>query len=101
MNPSCVDGGARRLVDARFLRVLDTHERTELESHLVACVACSERYRRLQLAERVAAVGPDRAFDEPSPLEIERIARDLDLVERPVDRFAWLKNLRAAMMGLS
>lgn len=99
MNETCVGGGARRLVDARFMRALDGNERNELETHLASCGWCSERYRRMQLAERVASVGPERAFEEPSALEIERIAQDLQLVDRTVGRFAWWREARGAMIG--
>lgn len=98
---ACANGRSRRLVDARFLRGLDAGEKNELELHLASCGPCTERYRRLQLAERVASVGPERAFEEPSPLEIERIARDLQLLEAPADRWAWLRDMRGAVAGLS
>jgi hypothetical protein len=78
VNSTCVGGAARKLVEARFVRPLLGTERERLEHHLGACAFCSERYRRLQLAERVAARGPG-AIDEPSPAEIERIAFDLGL----------------------
>ena len=76
MNAECIGGSAKKLVDARFVRLLDDRERSALETHLAACGFCGERYRRLQLAERVVAVGAERAFEEPSPLEIDRIAAD-------------------------
>jgi hypothetical protein len=101
MNETCVGGGARRLVDARFLRALNGNEKTELETHLAACSSCTERYRRLQLAERVASVGPERSFEEPSQLEIERIAGDLQLIESTADHFAWWRNMRGAFVGFS
>lgn len=91
MSAQCIGGSARKLVDERFVRLLDGDERGHLEAHLVACAACSERYRRLQLAERVAAVGPERAVDEPGSFEIERIAGDLGLLESPRRlRIEWL-----------
>jgi hypothetical protein len=96
MNTECVGGRGNKLVDARFLRALDGAERGELERHLVACTSCSERYRRLQLAERVASVGPERAFEEPSPFEIERMAMDLGLVDRPERR--WSAFLRSRFL---
>jgi hypothetical protein len=101
MNTTCVGGGARRLVDARFSRTLSAGERSELEQHLVACAACSERYRRMQLAERVATVGADRALAEPSPFEVERIAADLGLVSRPVEQASWWSRRRAAFAGFT
>lgn len=101
MNETCANGQSRRLVDARFLRSLDAGEKNELEVHLASCGSCTERYRRLQLAERVASIGPERAFEEPSPLEIERIAADLQLLETATDRWSWLFNMKGAFTGLS
>jgi hypothetical protein len=78
MITQCTGGPAKKLVDARFVRPLSERERADLESHLVGCASCVERYRRLQLADRAAAhVGDDlRAI---SPVEVERIAGDLGL----------------------
>lgn len=92
MNAVCLGGRAAKLVDARFVRILDHRERARLEDHLIACGACAERYYRLQLADRVAANGPDDAFDCPSVFEIERIAADLGLTGPPPKRalgFRW------------
>lgn len=85
-----------RLVDERFLRPLSAAERRDLEAHLVASPVATERYRRLHLMERVAALGPDRALEEPSPLEIDRIAGDLGLFEpEPQPSFlAWLTSFK-------
>lgn len=87
---ACAGGADRKLVEARFLRALDEGERKRLERHLLGCASCSEKYRRLQLAERVASVGTDRALEEPSFLEIERIAGDLGLFGPPKTARNWL-----------
>jgi hypothetical protein len=100
MTVECIGGPARKLVDARFLRTLDAKERGALEIHLSACGFCTERYRKLQLAERVAASGAERAFDEPSPFEIDRIAIDLGLIERPRRRWAELLRSRIFTAGI-
>jgi hypothetical protein len=96
----CSGDPARKLVDARFVRPLAERERARLESHLASCGSCSERYRRLQLADRVASIGPQRALDEPSPFEIERIARDLGLVEAPRPWWQGLLGSRAVLAGV-
>lgn len=54
-----------------------------MEGHLTACGSCRERYRKMQLAERVAAVGPEGDLDAPAPFEVERIAQDLGLTDPP------------------
>lgn len=79
-----------RLVDERFRRPLSPAERESLEAHLVSSPTATERYRRLHLIERVTALGPERALEEPSPMEIDRIAVDLGLVEVPVQQPSWL-----------
>jgi hypothetical protein len=68
-----------KLIDARFARALSGRERSRMEDHLILCGTCRERYRRLQLAERVAAFGGDGDLDAPSPFEVERIAEGLGL----------------------
>ncbi len=85
-----------RLVDQRFSRPLSASERQDLEAHLAASPIASERYRRLHLMERVAALGPERALEEPSPLEVQRIANDLGLLAPdPEPSFlAWLTSFR-------
>jgi hypothetical protein len=97
----CAGGEGRRFVDARFLRPLADRERVELETHLSSCAWCGERYRKLQLAERVASVGVDRALEEPSALEIERIAQDLHLVESTGQSLGWWRALRGSIAGYS
>ncbi len=87
---TCVAKREGKLIDARFLRPLDPRERSSMEEHLVACESCRERYRRLQLADRVIAFGPDADLDRPAPLEVERIALDLGLLDRPRRRPFWL-----------
>ena len=52
-----------------------------MEEHLTACGGCRERYRKLQLADRVIAFGAEGELDQPSPVEIDRIARDLGLLD--------------------
>lgn len=101
MISTCAGGPAPRLVDARFLRPLEDRERTELETHLSSCAWCGERYRKLQLAERIASVGMERAVEEPSALEIERIAQDLHLVESTVSQPSWLRILQSKLAGYS
>lgn len=83
-----------RLVDARFERDLSPEERASLEAHLVAAPEAAERYRRRHLIERVTALGPERALEEPSPMEIERIAGDLGLLE-PTEARAWWRRFFA------
>jgi hypothetical protein len=102
IDSSCVGGGARKLVDQRFLRPLSPPERERLEAHLVSCAHCNERYRRLQLAERVAAgpVGEPTGPYEPSPSELERVAMDLGLLgaEAAVPRL-WPRLFPPLMVG--
>lgn len=59
-----------------------------LRDGLASSAALAERYRRLQLAERVAAHGPEAALETPSPAEIDRIAAGLGLLE-PAPRRLW------------
>lgn len=100
MNASaCVSSRTGRLIEARFVRPLNDGERGKLEGHLVSCHACAERYRRLQLAERVAAHGPEEGLFEPSAFEIERIAGDLGLLEPP--KRAWRLSLSAPMIAVT
>jgi hypothetical protein len=100
----CTGGADRGLIDARFIRTLNDRERVRLETHLSACAFCGERYRRMQLAERVASVGPDRALDEPSALEIDRVAQDIGLFDPPrrsiLAARPWLLGVPAAAAAL-
>lgn len=92
-----------RLVDQRFSRSLSTNERHDLEAHLASSPVATERYRRLHLMERVAALGPERALEEPSPLEIQRIAHDLGLLEPEVAQvsfWTWLTSIRTVGFSL-
>lgn len=104
MGLSCTGGDGRVLIEQRFLRPLARAERERLEAHLSACVGCSERYRRLQLAERLAAGGPGAA-GEPAPQELERIAADLGLSEHVApswrERLAGLRTPRWAPVALA
>ena len=77
---ACVATRAGKLIDQRFVRSLSDGERGRMDRHLEACGHCRERYRRMQLAERVAAHGADGPLDVPSPLEVERMAESLGLV---------------------
>ncbi len=96
----CDDRRCRRLVDRSFTRGrLSATERTDLEEQLAACPDCRERYRRLQLAERVAAHGPELAFERPSPAEIDRVADALGLLEPTPVRAGWRRP--AALLGLA
>jgi hypothetical protein len=88
-----------RLVDERFARSLSEPERAELEAHLASSPTAAERYRRLHLIERVTALGPERALEEPSPMEIDRIAVDLGLVDRPEPPRSWLSWLTTVRMA--
>src|SRR5262245_44459267 len=83
---TCVASREAKLVDARFVRPLSEREKRRMEDHLVACGTCRERYRKLQLADRVAAFGPDDELDRPAPVEVDRIAQDLGLLEPPRPR---------------
>ncbi|MBI2378950.1 MAG: hypothetical protein HYV07_33455 [Deltaproteobacteria bacterium] len=89
MTNSCVDGRGPELVDAAFLRIPTESERSALETHLVACVPCRDRYERLWRVARVLASGPES--DAPSPSEIERMAAGLGLLDPPPPRapFRW------------
>lgn len=96
----CDERRCRRLVDRSFTRGrLSAAERAELEEQLAACPDCRERYRRLQLAERVAAHGPELAFERPSPAEVDRIADALGLLEPTPARAGWRRP--AALLGLA
>jgi hypothetical protein len=89
----CIDGRGPKLVEARFLGTLPAKKREHLEAHLIACSACAERYRRLQLADRLAAargeLAPEDAAREPSAAEIDRVAGDLGLLAAPEPRRSW------------
>ena len=85
---TCTAKRAAKLIDARFLRPLSPRERSKMEDHLGACAVCRERYRKLQLADRVAAFGEEE-LDRPAPIEIDRIAQDLGLFEAPRVRTPW------------
>jgi len=82
---TCVAKRDGKLIDARFVRSLSDGERSKMEDHLVACGWCRERYRKLQLADRVTAFGAEAELDVPAPIEVERMARDLGLLapEKP------------------
>ncbi len=87
---------AEKLVDQAFLRPLDAQERELLERHLMAYQESGERYRKIQLAQRVIAApsaSPEALLEEPSPAEIERVAQGLGLFEEAPEKrasvFAW------------
>ncbi len=88
MSAACIGGSAAKLVDKRFVQHLGTKDRVRLEDHLVACGWCTERYRRLQLFDRVAAAGPD-GIDVPSSFEVDRVAADLGLLADPKPAPTW------------
>jgi hypothetical protein len=92
---TCVAKREGKLIDARFVRPLSDGERSKLEGHLVACGWCRERYRKLQLADRVTAFGAAAELDVPAPIEVERMARDLGLLDPEKPKRAWF-DLRIA-----
>ncbi len=102
------DKRAEKLVDQAFLRPLDHRERERLERHLMAYQESGERYRKIQLAQRVIAApsaSPEELLEEPSPAEIERIAQGLGLFEEaPRERASmfgwWPMGLSAAALAL-
>lgn len=103
------DKRAEKLVDQAFLRPLDHRERERLERHLMAYQESGERYRKIQLAQRVIAApsaSPQELLEEPSPAEIERIAQGLGLFEEAPREsrkvFAWWPmGLSAAALALA
>lgn len=100
---ACVGGAGPRLVELGFTRSLAPDERLVLEDHLKSCGECLERYRRVQLAHRILAIGPERALDEPAPLELERIAEHLGLVApaRPTLFESLARTASSARLGLA
>jgi hypothetical protein len=78
---TCVAKREGKLIDERFIRPLNEREKRSMEDHLTACGVCRERYRKLQLADRVVAFGEE--IDQPAPAEIDRIAHDLGLFDAP------------------
>ncbi len=71
---------ASNLLDLAFTTGLDPKQQERLQEALVGSAELCERYRRLQLAERVAAHGPEVALEAPSEFEIDRMARGLGLM---------------------
>lgn len=91
-----------KLVEARFTRALSPREEARLKDALAASPELSERYRRLQLAERVAAHGPEGGLEAPSPFEVERGARALGLMDPPARRrWVWTPWLAGASLALA
>lgn len=101
--PICIGEGGQRLVEARFAGVLKAKEQERFERHLAACAACQERYRRLELAERVAAHGPSGAHESLGPGAYDRVAADLGLHDPPNPRapWAWLSLSVAGVMAVA
>jgi len=83
-----------RLLDACFVRQLSAREYARLDALLLSSPELLQRYRRLQLAERVAAHGPEAGLETPSFAETDRIAARLGLLQpAPVSARwrAWLR----------
>ncbi|MCA9550294.1 MAG: hypothetical protein KC933_09680 [Myxococcales bacterium] len=83
---SAVTAKDDKLLEARFTRPLSPREVARLERALASSPELAERYRRLQLAERVVAHGPEAGLEQPSPFEVERGARALGLLDPPARR---------------
>lgn len=84
---------ASKLVDAAFEGGFSSKQGAKLQEVLASSGDAAQRYRRLQLAERVAAHGPEAALETPSEFEIDRIARNLGLLApepRPSRWRAWI-----------
>jgi hypothetical protein len=63
-----------RLVDEVITSELPAEKWDRLRKHLQGCARCRARYNKAVLAERMLNGGP-KAVDQPSPLELDRIAR--------------------------
>ncbi len=87
----------QKLVDAAFVGGLSANERDRMHDALAGSIELQERYRKLQLAERVASLGPERALDEPSPFEIDRVAQRLGLLDAPAPRRRWFGSWKMAL----
>lgn len=87
----------QKLVDAAFVGGLSPNERARMHDALAGSIDLQERYRKLQLAERVAALGPERALDEPSHFEIDRVAQRLGLLDAPPPPRRWFASWKIAL----
>lgn len=83
-----------RLLDACFTRPLSPREHERLDALLLSSPELLQRYRRLQLAERVAAHGPEGALETPSFAETDRIAARLGLLQPAPASARWRAWLR-------
>lgn len=92
------DGEARRLRD-NFLGGISEVETAKMQDSLARSPRLAERYRRLQLAERVAAHGPQEALERPSPAEVDRVAARLGLLEPEPAPSVWRARFAPWMFG--
>lgn len=86
-------------LERSFSGPLSPRQRARLEADLAASAPLAERYRRLQLMERVAAHGPHDALETPSFLETERVAERLGLLEPAPRPRSWRAALPPWVFG--